>query len=80
MGIEWEPEEYLKWYVNGELMFEVDKSALAAYEYDGVSIGERLISREASYINLFLDAQNLPEDPEEFEGEAYVDVDYVRVY
>lgn len=66
--------------MDGQLVFEVDKEALEAYTEGGQKVGPRLVSREASYINLFLDARDLPEDVEEFPGEVYADVEYVRVY
>lgn len=61
-------------------MFEINKIALEAYTHDGQAVGPRLISREASYLNFFLDARNLPEDPADFPGEVHVDIDYVRVF
>lgn len=54
VGLLWEPEGYFRWYFNDTQIFEVRSETLHGYKYEGVEIGDRLISREASYINLFL--------------------------
>ena len=63
VGLWWDPQHHFKWYVNGSQVFHVNQSALAAYRHEAgnVTVGQRFISREASYLSVSLHARGLPE-------------------
>ncbi|KAL4424790.1 hypothetical protein ABPG77_000830 [Micractinium sp. CCAP 211/92] len=82
-GLYWEPGEILKWYIDGTLVYSVDKEALREQTNStGYTVHQRLIPQEPAYVIFnvamsnsfgYVDLQKLP-----FPSE--MKVDYVRVY
>lgn len=85
-GVDWSPGEYLRWYIDGKFLYEINANALAprSGEMDGVmyNIGPRMIPFEPMYI-IFnvgmsydfseVDLANLP-----FPSQMLIE--YIRVY
>lgn len=50
-GFDWKPKEYIRWYINGKLIYEINQKALrAASNLANQSVGERLIPVDPQYI------------------------------
>eukprot|EP01096_Ripella_sp_DP13-Kostka_P017676 TRINITY_DN9148_c0_g1_i1.p1 TRINITY_DN9148_c0_g1~~TRINITY_DN9148_c0_g1_i1.p1 ORF type:complete len:470 (+),score=174.18 TRINITY_DN9148_c0_g1_i1:52-1410(+) len=82
--VEWEPDSYIRWLIDGQLQIEITADALKAKSSDGTpenSVGRRMIPVEPLYIimNLALSNDWAPPSPDlAFPGQLLVD--YVRVY
>ncbi|KAG2452496.1 hypothetical protein HYH02_002735 [Chlamydomonas schloesseri] len=81
-GFDWKPREYVRWYINGKLIYEINQKGLrAATNSANQSVGERLIPVDPQYININLAMShsfaaidpNLPLP-------ASMEIDYIRVY
>ncbi|PNW74802.1 hypothetical protein CHLRE_12g509200v5 [Chlamydomonas reinhardtii] len=81
-GFDWKPKEYIRWYINGKLIYEINQKALrAASNLANQSVGERLIPVDPQYININLAMSNSfaaisPDIP----LPSSMEVDYIRVY
>jgi beta-glucanase (GH16 family) len=79
----WEPGEFIRWYLDDEMLFEVNKEALRAQTNSaGDSIGNRLIPTEAMYVilNLAMAGETWAKISPDLQLPAAMSVDYVRVY
>ncbi|KAI3433376.1 hypothetical protein D9Q98_003193 [Chlorella vulgaris] len=82
-GVDWRPGQYLRWYIDGQLLYEVNQQALVAQtNASGAAVGPRLIPMEPMYLIL-----NLAMSPDfgEIEYErltfpSQMKVDWIRVY
>lgn len=85
-GVDWDPGNYLRWYVDGLFAYEVNSNALR--EITGnvsgefVTIGERMIPVEPMYMifNLGMSKDFGEVDIENLQFPAEMDIDYIRVY
>ncbi|GMH39393.1 hypothetical protein BSKO_07291 [Bryopsis sp. KO-2023] len=80
-GLDWDPEEYIRWYLNGELLYEINKEALQARSKGTQEVGERLIPKEPLYIIMQLAISHSWSsiDPN-LTFPATMEIDYVRLY
>eukprot|EP00775_Hariotina_reticulata_P006745 gene6745-6965_t len=84
----WEPGEFVRWYLDDDFLFEVNKEALRRMENSqGQSIEQRLIPKEAMYIvmNLAMSDRNWAPLSDALKASleqspAVMSVDYVRVW
>ncbi|KAG2489210.1 hypothetical protein HYH03_012234 [Edaphochlamys debaryana] len=81
-GLDWQPGEYIRWYINDVLIQEINKKALVARtNLINESVAERFIPLEPSYVNIFLAMSNTfapiaPDVP----LPATMEVDYIRIW
>ena len=82
--VEWQPDGYIRWLVDGQMQLEITAEALIARSSDGTlqnTVGRRMIPVEPLYIILNLALSNdwaIPSPSLSFPGLLLVD--YVRVY
>ena len=85
-GVDWDPGNYLRWYVDGLFAYEINSNALREMEavVDGktVTIGERMIPVEPMYMimNLGMSRDFGEVDVENLPFPADMDIEWVRVY
>ena len=85
-GVDWAPGEYLRWYIDGVLLYEINPNALVARsgKMNGTeyNIGPRLLPEEPMYLifnlGMSLDFSEVYEDDLEFP--SYMFVEYIRAY
>jgi beta-glucanase (GH16 family) len=90
-GVDWSPGKYLRWYIDGEFLYEIDAEVLKAQSTPDWNIMARTIPLEPMYIifNLGMspDFSNVP-NKEEFEKvylpkldfPNHMEFEYIRVY
>ncbi|PSC69716.1 Beta-glucan synthesis-associated SKN1 [Micractinium conductrix] len=82
-GVDWKPGEYVRWYIDVQMVYEVTKEALRAQtNSSGYTTHECLIPVEAMAINFnFALSDNFTKvDWERLVFPAQYKIDYVRVY
>ncbi|PSC76523.1 Beta-glucan synthesis-associated SKN1 [Micractinium conductrix] len=82
-GVDWRPGEYLRWYIDGKLVYEVNQQALVAQTNGtGASVGPRLIPLEPMYLifNLGMSENFGKIEYDRLPFPAQMKVDWVRVY
>ncbi|KAL4448085.1 hypothetical protein ABPG75_005304 [Micractinium tetrahymenae] len=82
-GVHWQPQEFVRWYIDGQLIYEVNKEARRAQaNSSGYATGPWLIPVEAMAINLNLGMSDafVPVDLDRLTFPADFKVDYVRLY
>lgn len=79
----WEPGEYVRWYVDDLLLFEVGKEALARKtSKEGLTVEQRLIPKEPSYLimNLAMSNNAWAKVDEDLTYPGVMSVEHVRVW
>ncbi|KAL4437123.1 hypothetical protein ABPG75_004262 [Micractinium tetrahymenae] len=82
-GLYWQPGEVLKWYIDGRLVYAVDKEALREQTNStGYTVHERLIPEEPAYIlfNVAMSDSFGYVDLEKLPFPSEMQIDYIRVY
>lgn len=85
-GVDWDPGNYLRWYVDGLFAYEVNSNALkemsAMVDGELVTIGERLIPFEPMYMifNLGMSKDFGEVDIENLPFPSTMEIENVRVY
>lgn len=79
----WEPGEYVRWYVDDQLLFEVDKEALKKQTSpEGLTVEQRLVPKEPSYLimNLAMSNNAWAKVDENLTYPGVMSVDHVRIW
>lgn len=82
-GLDWKPDQYVRWYIDGELVYEIDREALKAQTNDtGYTTAERLMPKEAMFIifNFAMSNSFTAVDIDRLQFPSQYKIDYVRVY
>lgn len=81
-GVDWKPNEYVRWYIDGQLVYEVNKEALRAQGNGTYETFERLIPVEPMMVilNFAISDGFTKVDFDRLGFPAEYKVDYVRVY
>ncbi|KAL4430015.1 hypothetical protein ABPG77_004385 [Micractinium sp. CCAP 211/92] len=81
-GLDWKPKEYVRWYIDGKLVYEVNSAALRRQDNGTYETFERQIPVEAMYIifNFAMSNKFTKVDIDNLTFPAYYKVNYVRVY
>ncbi|PRW60711.1 glycoside hydrolase family 16 [Chlorella sorokiniana] len=82
-GLDWKPGEYVRWYIDGFLVYEINKEALRAQTNStGYTTFERLIPKEAMFIifNFAMSNSFTAVDIDRLQFPAQYKIDYVRLY
>ena len=85
-GVDWDPGNYLRWYVDGLFTYEINSNALkemeAIVEGKSVTIGERMIPIEPMYMimNLGMSKDFGEVDVDNLLFPSVMDIEHVRVY
>lgn len=81
LGLDWLPGQYLRWYWQGNLVYEVSQESLGARSQSNESVQERDIPLEPMYILLQVAMSNSWSaiDPA-LSFPTTMDLEYVRLY
>ncbi|KAL4425109.1 hypothetical protein ABPG77_008214 [Micractinium sp. CCAP 211/92] len=82
-GLDWKPQQYVRWYIDGQLVYEIDAVALREQTNStGYTTFERLIPVEAMFIifNFAMSDSFTKVDIDRLQFPAQYKIDYVRVY
>lgn len=81
-GLNWKPREYIRWYIDDQMVYEVNKEALGAQSNGTYETLERLIPVEAMFVifNFAMSDTFTKVDLDRLGFPADYKVDYVRVY
>ncbi|KAL4420044.1 hypothetical protein ABPG77_007483 [Micractinium sp. CCAP 211/92] len=81
-GLLWQPGEYIRWYIDGTFVYELNKEALRAQSNGSYTVPERLIPVEPMYVimNLALSDSFGTVKEEDLPYPSQFKIDYVRVY
>lgn len=81
IGIDWMPGEYIRWYWEGEMIYQVSQESLQERKSTNHSVGQRDIPVEPMYIIMQVamsyDWSSI--DPD-LKFPAVMEVEYVRLY